>query len=132
MFVARALLEWEVAHRAGEVLVCVSELATNAFLHGVPPGRGFRVQVWLNNAGLLRLEVHDSGDGVPRIPDAGADADGESGRGLLLVSELADTWGVSPRNPGKIVWCDFAVRGPEHLTEPGMDSRVRGGGRFLA
>jgi hypothetical protein len=33
--------------------------------------------------------------------------------GLLLVSELADKWGVGERGLGKIVWCEFAVLGPE-------------------
>ncbi|WP_333774337.1 ATP-binding protein, partial [Streptomyces sp. IBSBF 3136] len=34
----------------------------------------------------------------------------EGGRGLLLVASLADRWGVGQRAPGKLVWCEFAVR----------------------
>lgn len=39
-------------------------------------------------------------DGLPGVEE-------EGGRGLLLVSALADKWSVAERNPGKIVWCEF-------------------------
>lgn len=66
-----------------------------------------------------RIEVHDSGGGTPRIPDARD----EGGRGLLLVAALSDSWGVGKRDPGKVVWAEFgrqAERPPE---------RYRSGGR---
>ncbi|MGW7081996.1 ATP-binding protein [Streptomyces sp. NPDC054871] len=103
-FVSAALADWGVGERAYDIALCVSELTTNALLYGVPPGRGFRLH--LRYAGdVLRVEVHDSGGGWPRLGDGG-DAD-ESGRGLLLVAALADKWGVAERDPGKIVWCEF-------------------------
>ncbi|MFD7440569.1 ATP-binding protein [Streptomyces sp. NPDC059909] len=109
-FAAQALADWGVTARADDVLLCVSELATNALVHGVPPGRGFRLHLSLD--GVLRVEVHDSGDGEVRVPAlepvCAPDADAESGRGLLLVGALADKWGVGERSPGKIVWCEFA------------------------
>ncbi|MFE7774696.1 ATP-binding protein [Streptomyces sp. NPDC057445] len=105
-FADRALADWRVTRRADDVLLCVSELATNALLHGVPPGRGFRLHLRLDE--VLRVEVHDSGDGEVRAPEPVGDADAESGRGLLLVAAVADKWGVGERNPGKVVWCEFA------------------------
>ncbi|NSC21990.1 ATP-binding protein [Streptomyces albus subsp. chlorinus] len=106
-FVRDALAAWGVPGRRGDdVVLCVSEMATNALLHGVPPGRGFRVMLWLEHDGVLRVEVHDSGDGAPRVRPA--DENAESGRGLLLVEALADKWGVGPRNPGKVVWAEFS------------------------
>ncbi|WP_369205435.1 ATP-binding protein [Streptomyces sp. PU-14G] len=105
-FVREALTAWGVGERRDDVLVCVSEIATNALLHGVPPGRGFRVMIWLDHDGLLRVEVHDSGDGAPRV--GCPDDEAESGRGLLLVETLADKWGVGERDPGKVVWAEFA------------------------
>ncbi|MFD7838328.1 ATP-binding protein [Streptomyces sp. NPDC059761] len=39
------------------------------------------------------------------------DAGAEGGRGLLLVASLAERWGVGPRRPGKVVWCELAVTG---------------------
>lgn len=107
-FVRAALVEWGVGERADAVLLCVSELATNALRHGVPPGRGFQLYVWPPAGGALRLEVHDSGDGWPRVR-AGAGPVDEGGRGLLLVEALADKWGVGERMPGKIVWCEFVL-----------------------
>lgn len=107
-FTREALTDWAAAERSDDVLLCVSELATNAVLHGVPPGRGFRLQLALDADGVLRVEVHDSGPGEVRVPDTCAEA--EDGRGLMLVAVLADKWGVGERVPGKIVWCQFAVR----------------------
>ncbi|MFH8475408.1 ATP-binding protein [Streptomyces sp. NPDC018000] len=118
-FVREALVDWACDARADDVLLCVSELATNALRHGVPPGRGFRLHLYLEPAdGVLRVEVHDSGDGEVRPSDSGATPDAESGRGLLLVAALADKWGVGERNPGKVVWCEFAMRGPGPCPEP--------------
>ncbi|MFG2551553.1 ATP-binding protein [Streptomyces sp. NPDC048581] len=100
------LADWD---RTADLLLCVSELATNALLHGVPRGRGFLLRVRYDGD-VLRVEVHDSGPGEPRIPEEPDESEG--GRGLLLVQELADKWGVGERTPGKVVWAEFAVQGP--------------------
>lgn len=105
-FTRRALTDWGSTGRVDEVLLCVSELATNALLHGVPPGRGYRLHLWLHVGGLVRVEVHDSGDGHPRARTS-VPAEMECGRGLLLVERFADKWGVGGRDPGKVVWCEF-------------------------
>ncbi|QNE26001.1 ATP-binding protein [Streptomyces sp. INR7] len=105
-FAAETLHAWGVTCRHDDVLLCVSELATNALLHGVPPGRGYRLRM-LRYEGTVRVEVHDSGSGRPRI--AGRDPGAEGGRGLLLVAAVADRWGAVARLPGKAVWCEFAV-----------------------
>jgi anti-sigma regulatory factor (Ser/Thr protein kinase) len=110
-FTRVALTDWGMAERADDVLLCVSELATNALVHGVPPGRGFLLRLLPYDGGGLRVEVHDSGDGVPAVPQPDAGEPGEGGRGLLLVAELADRWGVGGRSPGKVVWCEFGGRG---------------------
>ncbi len=46
-FTREALADWGAVERSYDIVLCVSELATNALVHGVPPGRGF----------LLRLAV---------------------------------------------------------------------------
>ncbi len=121
----RALTDWMCESRIDDVLLCVSELATNALLHGVPPGRGFLVRLRLDPAaGVLRVEVHDSGHGEVCPADPEALGVAESGRGLLLVTALADEWGVGERNPGKVVWCEFAVRGSGPARGPGVSSVV--------
>ncbi|SFE74185.1 Anti-sigma regulatory factor (Ser/Thr protein kinase) [Actinacidiphila alni] len=111
-FAREALTEWGYGSREDEVLLCVSELATNALLHGVPPGRGFLLLLRRDLGGALRVEVHDSGGGRPHMaegPERGRDQ-AECGRGLVLVDALADKWDVADRDPGKIVWCEFAAR----------------------
>lgn len=55
----------------------------------------------------LRVEVEDSSGALPRRREAGED--GVSGRGLLLVDRLTDTWGVEARGGGKAMWCEFRV-----------------------
>ncbi|MER8234388.1 ATP-binding protein [Streptomyces sp. NPDC101490] len=106
-FTRKALADWGLDARTDDVLLCVTELVTNALRHGVPPGRGYRLHLYLERPGPLRVEVHDSGDGTPAVREPS----GESGRGLLLVATLADRWGVAPRDPGKIVWCEFTDTG---------------------
>ncbi|MEU5539672.1 ATP-binding protein [Streptomyces sp. NPDC020362] len=106
---ARRFADWSLTYwglaaweRRGDVSLCVSELATNALMHGAPPGRGFLLRLRYDGR-LVRAEVHDSGPGVPRL----AEHADEGGRGLLLVTALADEWGVGKRCPGKVVWCEW-------------------------
>ncbi|NBE54451.1 ATP-binding protein [Streptomyces boluensis] len=103
-FVRQATSGHLPADRVDDVIVCASELATNALQH-TPSGRDFRVCLGFED-GVLRLEVHDAGDGSPRVREAAVEDD--HGRGLFLVAALADTWGTSHRDgPGKIVWAVF-------------------------
>lgn len=92
---------WGVASRKDDMLLCVSELATNALRYGVPPGRGYLLRLLVFEDATVRVEVHDSGPGLSRT------ADGPAGRGLTIVAALADAWGVVPRAPGKVVWCEL-------------------------
>ncbi|MFJ3634127.1 ATP-binding protein [Streptomyces sp. NPDC090085] len=115
-FAVETLHAWGVTCRQDDVSLCVSELATNALLHGVPPGRHYRLRMLLFDA-TVRVEVADSGGGRPRVADR--DPGAEGGRGLLLVAALADRWGTLARVPGKVVWCEFglgpgAAGGPAH------------------
>ncbi|GAA3305555.1 ATP-binding protein [Streptomyces cinereospinus] len=85
----------------------VAELAANAVLHGRVPGRCFRLTLVLDvldpAAGRLRVEVSDArGDlhPVPRPADAAPDPLPTGGRGLTLVTALADHWDCVPHPPG--------------------------------
>lgn len=84
------------------VALLVSELATNALVHGAGDVRVAVHEV----GGSLRVEVADDGAGEPVLRDAGPDAEG--GRGMALVAALADAWGVEPLPGGKTIW--FEVR----------------------
>jgi anti-sigma regulatory factor (Ser/Thr protein kinase) len=92
----------------------VAELAANAVLHGLVPGRDFRLTLGLDGTGTLRIAVADArGDRLPRI-QAPAGTGEESGRGLLLVAAYADRWGVTdgPGPGGKTVWAELV---PDHM-----------------
>ncbi|WP_217161821.1 ATP-binding protein [Streptomyces sp. AC512_CC834] len=102
-FLGGVLEEWEISDRSADVVLCLSELATNAVRH-VARGE-FAVEVSLDE-GRLRVEVHDTGAGEPHVGQPSQDD--TDGRGLLIVSSLADGWGVVPHAPcGKTVWTEF-------------------------
>ncbi|MCX5399139.1 ATP-binding protein [Streptomyces sp. NBC_00102] len=103
-FVAGVLTEWGITSLIEDAELCVSELATNAVLHGTPPGREFAVRIHTLQE-CVRLEVRDSGPGCPVVREAGLEA--TSGRGLFLVSALADVHGVTLHKVGKTVWLEF-------------------------
>lgn len=86
------------------ILVCVSELATNAVLYGVPPGGQFRLKVG-NDEQRVRVECHDAKRQRPRRREP--TNDDTHGRGLLLVEALASRWGVGTRPFGKFVWFEL-------------------------
>ncbi|MFF4655359.1 ATP-binding protein [Streptomyces sp. NPDC001381] len=102
-----------VTERAEQI---VAELASNAVLHGRAPGRDFRLTLTLHPAaGVLRVAVTDArADRFPLMPgDVLPLPDAESGRGLLLVTALADRWGMDLSTPPlKTVWAELDGRPP--------------------
>jgi anti-sigma regulatory factor (Ser/Thr protein kinase) len=97
----RGLVEDAVpAHALDDVLVMVSELATNAVRHG---GGGFDVVVATTDEGELRIEVLDASPAIPQAQWVPAGA--TSGRGLAIVDALSESWGVTAlEGGGKAVW----------------------------
>ncbi|MEV5874275.1 ATP-binding protein [Streptomyces sp. NPDC052101] len=108
-FTTMTLAGWGLHDRVEDIRLCVSELATNALVHGTVADHGFLVRLDADEE-VVRLEVHDSRH---RHPEARQAADTDlSGRGLVLVAALADGWGVKDRTPiGKIVWSCFKAAG---------------------
>ena len=85
------------------VALLVSEVATNALVHG-----NGDVQVRVTSSeGVLLVEVSDESPRLP-VPRAAAPLE-EGGRGLALVETLASRWGVRPEGPGKVVWFELAA-----------------------
>jgi anti-sigma regulatory factor (Ser/Thr protein kinase) len=91
-----------------DALLLISELVTNSVNHGGPP----IVLAIECDGDVLRVLVRDGSPKLP-TPRAAADDD-ESGRGLTLVSLIANTWGVDAiqdkHGLGKQVW--FELRRP--------------------
>jgi len=84
---------------ADTVALLVSEVATNAVVHGY--GSEIRVRV-LDRGLRLRVEVSDGSRDLPAPRDAPARA--ENGRGLTFVENLAAGWGTDTSPQGKTVW----------------------------
>jgi anti-sigma regulatory factor (Ser/Thr protein kinase) len=81
----------------------VSELVTNAILHGhteVSLRAGIR-------HGVFRAEISDGNPTVP-VPRRPSQLAG-NGRGLLLIDEVANRWGVKTTRAGKTVWFELAL-----------------------
>jgi anti-sigma regulatory factor (Ser/Thr protein kinase) len=84
------------------VLLCTSELVTNALEHGGPP---VEVRASVND-GLVRVEVTDGSERRPEVQHPGPDS--TRGRGLMIVERCADRWGIVDQGPAKTVWCEIA------------------------
>ncbi|MEU4655878.1 ATP-binding protein [Streptomyces sp. NPDC023723] len=113
--VSHRLADWGHPYTTpvNEALTLITaELTANAVQHGNVPGRDFHLHLVLTEA-VVRVEVTDTRAEAQPPPTASApDSASESGRGLLLVSALADDWGVVPRPaaPGKTVWAELSFR----------------------
>ena len=97
---------------ADDAALVVTELVTNALLHGGPSVR-LRVR---SDASAVRVEVEDDGDELPVAVRQSAGA--MTGRGLSLVAAVSRTWGVEPASPaGKVVWAELAPGGEDAWAE---------------
>jgi anti-sigma regulatory factor (Ser/Thr protein kinase) len=96
------LSTWQVSeHKQEDIVLVVSELVTNAILHG-ESAQQLRLR---RTSRRVVVEVFDNGRRMPH-PRV-ADVEAENGRGLYLVARLADRWGARPVHGGKVVWCEF-------------------------
>jgi len=59
------------------------------------------------HACILRVEAQDDNEGMPVIQPSSASR--EYGRGMMLVQQLAERWGVDKRSPSKAVWFEAIV-----------------------
>ncbi|MET7531646.1 ATP-binding protein [Streptomyces goshikiensis] len=107
-FVGDTLGEWGFGDRRDDMRLCASELAANAVLHGAPLGREFSVRL-VRAADAVSIEVRDTGPGMPKERRPAPEE--FCGRGLWLVKELADEFGVRDEVVGKTVWARFKVAG---------------------
>ncbi|AEH10873.1 putative PAS/PAC sensor protein [Candidatus Protofrankia datiscae] len=98
------LTTWSVdADTADSVVLLMSELVTNALVHGRSP-----LSVRLRRTGSrVIVEVSDRDPRLPRRRHA--DFDDEGGRGLELVSLIASRWGTRSVGDGKVVWAEIAA-----------------------
>lgn len=111
----RSALREEMPDVAGDAELVVSELVTNAALHGEAP---ITIRVLVNQ--VARIEVHDAGRSVPILLRQGTDA--MTGRGLSMVAAVACQWGVESADGGKTVWAELDPEGRgDALPAPAID-----------
>ena len=107
---ARRLVESALASDPTEVVevvtLLVSEAVTNAVLHA-----GTEVRVRIGHDGQsVRVEVADASPALPVVRHTSGAA--ATGRGMLLIDQLADNWGQHTSADGKVVWFELSTPAP--------------------
>jgi len=124
--VEAAIGAWCVAVDPDVAILLTSELVTNAVTHatartrrnGGAAKRGFAAEAVLlviatDDAGL-RVDVHDGSVDLPVVSGYVAEADAETGRGLLLVTSLSAEWGFYRTPGGKAVYFTLQAQPDVH------------------
>jgi anti-sigma regulatory factor (Ser/Thr protein kinase) len=122
--VLAAIRVWDIPVDPGVAVLLTSELVTNAIGH--ESGQTVTLAITCSR-GQLRVDVHDTSRSWPVLVEAPADA--ETGRGLMLVATLSDTWGIYRTPAGKAVYFTLAFqhdlagsggRGPQGIQTWGL------------
>jgi anti-sigma regulatory factor (Ser/Thr protein kinase) len=94
---------WSLGRLSGTAELLVSELVTNAVRVSAQMPARPPVRVRLRSDGTRLLVLVRDASPLPPIRKDAAPGE-ESGRGLMLVQELSDRWGWTPRREGKTCW----------------------------
>jgi serine phosphatase RsbU (regulator of sigma subunit)/anti-sigma regulatory factor (Ser/Thr protein kinase) len=100
--IRRPLRRWGLTDLLPTAELLVSELVTNAVRYA--QGR-IGLRLVLEKA--LVCEVLDDSAALPRLRHP--DESDERGRGLQVVSQLAQRWGARRAASGKVVWCELPL-----------------------
>jgi anti-sigma regulatory factor (Ser/Thr protein kinase) len=104
-FVGSLLERWGLPDLHDRAALITSELVTNAVLHAGTP---VTVTVAVDGSrSVLRITVRDGSSVEPRQVDSGELA--TTGRGLSMVDQSADAFGVEPTSEGKAVWVELPL-----------------------
>ncbi|WP_327730955.1 PAS domain S-box protein [Streptomyces sp. NBC_00487] len=107
-FLRRTLRDWHCEHLTDTACLLASELMANSVRHACDP-----LRLRLRRArDELHIEVCDGSPVLPRARTAGPDE--ESGRGLVLLDQLASAWGTLLTQDGKTVWFSLPLPGSAH------------------
>ena len=100
--IRRPLKKWGLSDLQPVAELLVSELVTNAVRYA----QG-KIGLRLILEGGLVCEVLDDSAALPRLRHP--DEDDERGRGLQVVSQVAQRWGARRALTGKVVWCELPL-----------------------
>jgi PAS domain-containing protein/anti-sigma regulatory factor (Ser/Thr protein kinase) len=115
--VADKLAEWNLEETSFTTELILSELVTNAMRYTTG-----RIGVRLLLDSRLVCEVSDGSTTTPHLRYAATTDEG--GRGLYLVDQIADRWGIRYTEDGKVIWSeqklppDYHPPRPSPLTPP--------------
>lgn len=106
--VAVTLAYWGLDGLSEPAVLCTSELASNAVVHGDGPGFDLTLSYTYGDRELI-VAVRDSSSGaLPALQHPSPTA--ENGRGMLLVSQIATRWGVTVHRDGtKSTWASLTA-----------------------
>ncbi|MFB7969429.1 ATP-binding protein [Streptomyces rubiginosohelvolus] len=112
-----------------DAVLILSELLSNACRHGRPLGRHTDVgdgdirAAWrVDTGGGLTVEVTDGGGPTRPVP-ATPSVTARGGRGLNIISALAQEWGVRDDEPGEVtVWALVSSRKPPGIGGGGSEA----------
>lgn len=100
---ARFAVENRLLAEPAVALVVLSELVTNAVLHGTEP-----IEVCVSGeGGVVRIEVSDGDAHSAHLVPQAHRLDRPGGLGLHIVDALARRWGTDVREDGKTVWAEI-------------------------
>lgn len=90
--------------RAGDVILCASELAANAAQHSRSrlPGATFTVRATVSPGHYARIEVQDNGGPWNQAVTGSARY-----HGLDIIRALADAWGSDGDHANRTIWARF-------------------------
>ncbi|MCT9090450.1 ATP-binding protein [Streptomyces sp. ASQP_92] len=100
-----------------DAVLILSELLSNACRHGRPLGRSdigdgdIRAAWRVDKAGRLTVEVTDGGGPTRPVP-ATPSVTARGGRGLNIISALAQDWGVRDSASGEVTVWVILIAGP--------------------
>ena len=100
--IRRPLRQWGLTDLIPVAELVVSELVTNAVRYAQS-----KISLRLVLEGALFCEILDDSAALPRLRQASEDD--ERGRGLQVVSQVAQRWGTRRTGTGKVVWCELPV-----------------------
>ncbi|WP_189106354.1 ATP-binding protein [Streptomyces camponoticapitis] len=102
-----------------DAVLILSELLSNACRHGRPLGRAeigdgdVRAAWEVDGAGRLTVEVTDGGGPTRPVP-ATPSVTARGGRGLNIISSLAQDWGVRDGSAGEVTVWVIVTEGRHH------------------